>query len=205
MRELPSVRASVRGCRFIRPSSSSSRIAASIPTSRTWRAAVCRRGFVALAPDGLVPVGGYPGNDDDGRTLQSVSESSEAAPDMVNSARYLNSHALSTGKLGATGIFLLAGGWLMVNILPDRCFCAADFERAGFAASTVAVPTCALRRRRALDSREDQGAVAVSQPSGRAPTDASSTLGFYSTSYDGRAEGPQRAHFEDTLLRKWSR
>ena len=27
-------------------------------------------GFLALAPDGLSPVGGYPGNDDDGRTLQ---------------------------------------------------------------------------------------------------------------------------------------
>ena len=31
------------------------------------RAAI--EGFVALAPDGLFPVGGYPGNDDDGRTL----------------------------------------------------------------------------------------------------------------------------------------
>ena len=27
-------------------------------------------GFLALAPDGLFSVGGYPGNDDDGRTLQ---------------------------------------------------------------------------------------------------------------------------------------
>jgi carboxymethylenebutenolidase len=27
-------------------------------------------GFLALAPDGLFPVGGYPGNDDDGRRLQ---------------------------------------------------------------------------------------------------------------------------------------
>jgi carboxymethylenebutenolidase len=28
-------------------------------------------GFLALAPDGLCPVGGYPGNDDEGRALQS--------------------------------------------------------------------------------------------------------------------------------------
>jgi carboxymethylenebutenolidase len=27
-------------------------------------------GFLALAPDGLAPVGGYPDNDDDGRELQ---------------------------------------------------------------------------------------------------------------------------------------
>jgi carboxymethylenebutenolidase len=32
------------------------------------RAAVA--GFLALAPDGLAPIGGYPGNDDDGRAMQ---------------------------------------------------------------------------------------------------------------------------------------
>src|SRR5512134_335606 len=31
---------------------------------------VATEGFLALAPDGLSPVGGYPGNDDDGRALQ---------------------------------------------------------------------------------------------------------------------------------------
>jgi carboxymethylenebutenolidase len=50
------------------------------------RAAVA--GFVALAPDGLAPVGGYPGNDD-GRTLQSGLDQAKLRQDMVNSARYL--------------------------------------------------------------------------------------------------------------------
>ena len=76
------------------------------------RAAVA--GFVALAPDGLAPVGGYPGNDDDGRALQSGLDQAKLRQDMVNSARYLKSHALSTGKLGATG-FCWGGG--MVNNL----------------------------------------------------------------------------------------
>jgi carboxymethylenebutenolidase len=76
------------------------------------RAAVA--GFVALAPDGLAPVGGYPGNDDDGRTLQSSLDQAKLRQDMVNSARFLKSHALSTGKLGATG-FCWGGG--MVNNL----------------------------------------------------------------------------------------
>src|SRR6187399_3175988 len=76
------------------------------------RAAVA--GFVALAPDGLAPVGGYPGNDDDGRTLQSGLDQAKLRQDMVNSARFLKSHALSTGKLGATG-FCWGGG--MVNNL----------------------------------------------------------------------------------------
>ena len=42
------------------------------------RAAV--EGFLALAPDGLFPVGGYPGNDDDGRTLQASSTRPSCAP-----------------------------------------------------------------------------------------------------------------------------
>ncbi|HUO66647.1 MAG TPA: dienelactone hydrolase family protein [Gammaproteobacteria bacterium] len=71
-------------------------------------------GFVALAPDGLSPVGGYPGNDDDGRTLQAGLDQAKLRQDMVNSALWLKKHELSTGKLGATG-FCWGGG--MVNNL----------------------------------------------------------------------------------------
>ena len=71
------------------------------------RAAVA--GFLALAPDGLAPVGGYPGNDDDGRAMQRELDADELAQDMINSARFLKSHALSTGALGATG-FCWGGG-----------------------------------------------------------------------------------------------
>ncbi len=71
------------------------------------RAAVA--GFLALAPDGLSPVGGYPGNDDDGRTMQRNLDPDELSQDMVNSARYVQGHELSTGRLGATG-FCWGGG-----------------------------------------------------------------------------------------------
>jgi carboxymethylenebutenolidase len=64
---------------------------------------VATEGFVALAPDGLSPVGGYPGNDDDGRTLQAGLDQAKLRTDMVNSARFLKTHALSTRKLGVTG------------------------------------------------------------------------------------------------------
>lgn len=60
-------------------------------------------GFLALAPDGLFPVGGYPGNDDDGRTLQSSLDRDKLRQDMVNSARFLKSYKLSNGKLGVIG------------------------------------------------------------------------------------------------------
>ncbi len=60
-------------------------------------------GFVALAPDGLYPVGGYPGNDDDGRELQRSLDQAQLRTDMLNSARHLKDHESSTGKLGAIG------------------------------------------------------------------------------------------------------
>src|SRR5882762_6177335 len=71
------------------------------------RAAV--EGFLALAPDGLSPVGGYPGNDDDGRTLQAGLDQGKLRADMLNSARFLKSHKSSSGKLGVTG-FCWGGG-----------------------------------------------------------------------------------------------
>ena len=76
------------------------------------RAAV--EGFLALAPDGLFPVGGYPGNDDDGRTLQAGLDQAKLRADLLNSARFLKAHKLSTGKLGVTG-FCYGGG--VVNYL----------------------------------------------------------------------------------------
>ena len=71
-------------------------------------------GFVALAPDGLFPVGGYPGNDDDGRNLQAGLDQAKLRVDLVNSARFLKGHRLSTGRLGVTG-FCYGGG--IVNFL----------------------------------------------------------------------------------------
>ncbi len=71
------------------------------------RAAVA--GFLALAPDGLAPIGGYPGNDDDGRTMQRSLDREKLDQDMINSARYLKAHELSNGRLGATG-FCWGGG-----------------------------------------------------------------------------------------------
>ena len=65
------------------------------------RAAV--EGFLALAPDGLSPVGGYPGNDDDARTLQATLDQAKLRTDLLNSARFLKTHKMSTGKLGVTG------------------------------------------------------------------------------------------------------
>ncbi len=76
------------------------------------RAAI--EGFLALAPDGLAPIGGYPGNDDDGKIMQKSLDRAKLFTDLLNSARWLKAHDLSNGKLGATG-FCFGGG--IVNAL----------------------------------------------------------------------------------------
>src|SRR5216683_2219556 len=100
---------------------------------------VATEGFLALAPDGLSPVGGYPGNDDDGRTLQAGLDQGKLRTDMVNSARVVKAHALSTGKLGVTG-FCWGGG--TTNFL--AAMLGADMKAGvpfyGAAAETAAVP-----------------------------------------------------------------
>ena len=101
------------------------------------RAAV--EGFVALAPDGLFPVGGYPGNDDDGRTLQGNLDQGKLRTDMLNSARFLKGHKLSTGKLGVTG-FCWGGGttnFLAVALGADM---QAGVSYYGAAAAIAEVP-----------------------------------------------------------------
>src|SRR6266436_7228026 len=96
-------------------------------------------GFLALAPDGLSPVGGYPGNDDDGRALQAGLDQDKLRTDMINSARFLKAHALSSGKLGVTG-FCWGGG--TTNFLATTL--GADLKAAvpfyGVAAETARVP-----------------------------------------------------------------
>ncbi len=101
---------------------------------------VATEGFVALAPDGLFPVGGYPGNDDDGRTLQAKLDQAKLRTDMVNSARFLKTHQLSNGKLGATG-FCWGGGttnFLAVTLGADL---QAGVPYYGAAAETASVPS----------------------------------------------------------------
>ena len=101
---------------------------------------VATEGFVALAPDGLFPVGDYPGNDDDGRTLQAKLDQAKLRTDMVNSAKFLKTHQLSNGKLGATG-FCWGGGttnFLAVTLGPDL---QAAVPYYGAAAETASVPS----------------------------------------------------------------
>ena len=96
-------------------------------------------GFLVLAPDGLFPAGGYPGNDDDGRTLQAGLDQGKLRTDMRNGARFLKAHKLSTGKLGVTGF---CWGGSTTNFLAAAL--GADMQAGvpyyGAATETASVP-----------------------------------------------------------------
>lgn len=68
-----------------------------------------KAGYLALGPDGLSPLGGYPGNDDDGRTMQKELDSVKLMEDFFAGFEFLVGHEESTGKVGAVG-FCYGGG-----------------------------------------------------------------------------------------------
>lgn len=70
---------------------------------------VAKAGFIALAPDGLSSVGGYPGNDVRGRELQSQVDPEKLMNDFFAAIEYLRASALGTGKVGIAG-FCYGGG-----------------------------------------------------------------------------------------------
>jgi carboxymethylenebutenolidase len=75
---------------------------------------LAKAGFIAFAPDALFPLGGYPGNDDEGRKMQRTMDRSKIQQDFVEAAKFLKSHKNSNGKLGAVGFCF--GGYI-VNYL----------------------------------------------------------------------------------------
>ncbi|EOC1764177.1 dienelactone hydrolase family protein [Vibrio fluvialis] len=85
-------------------------------------------GFIAFAPDALYPLGGYPGNDDDGRAMQSSMDKAKIEEDFIAAALFLKAHPSCSGKLGAVGFCF--GGYV-VNMLaatiPDKLDAGAPF------------------------------------------------------------------------------
>ena len=75
---------------------------------------LAKQGFLAFAPDGLYPLGGYPGNDDEGRTMQRSMDRTKLEEDFIAAAKFVKNHEMSTGKLGAVGFCF--GGYI-VNML----------------------------------------------------------------------------------------
>lgn len=74
-------------------------------------------GFLSFAPDALTPLGGYPGNDDEGREMQRKRDGEEMTQDFISAAELLRKRPLSNGNVGVVG-FCFGGG--MANALAVR-------------------------------------------------------------------------------------
>lgn len=70
---------------------------------------LAKEGFMALAPDGLTSVGGYPGNDAEGRELQKTVDPEKLMNDFFAAVEFMMAHEGSTGNVGITG-FCYGGG-----------------------------------------------------------------------------------------------
>ncbi|MBT0959332.1 dienelactone hydrolase family protein [Alphaproteobacteria bacterium KMM 3653] len=68
-----------------------------------------KAGYLAFGPDGLTPAGGYPGNDDEGRSMQAELDGAKLMNDFFAAFEFLAAHEGSTGKVGAVG-FCYGGG-----------------------------------------------------------------------------------------------
>jgi carboxymethylenebutenolidase len=74
-------------------------------------------GFISIAPDALTPLGGYPGDDDRGREMQSKRDKNEMLENFVDAFEYLKKLPDCNGKVGAVG-FCFGGG--IVNLMAVR-------------------------------------------------------------------------------------
>jgi len=74
-------------------------------------------GFLAYAPDALTSLGGYPGNDDEGRAMQAKLAPDKITEDFAAATKWLHTHPGGSGKVGVVGFCF--GGW-MANTLAAR-------------------------------------------------------------------------------------
>jgi len=98
-----------------------------------------KAGYLALGPDGLTSLGGYPGTDDEGRAMQASLDPAKLMEDFFAGFEHLRDHEGSTGKVGVTG-FCYGGGvcHALAVAYPDLAAAAPFYGRQ---ASPSEVPT----------------------------------------------------------------
>ncbi|MCB1487203.1 MAG: dienelactone hydrolase family protein [Bauldia sp.] len=119
---------------------------------------MAKAGFMALAPDGLTSVGGYPGNDDEGRELQQKVDPGKLMNDFFAGFEYLAAREDCTGKVGAVG-FCYGGG--VVNAIavayPELAAGVPFYGRQPSAEDAAAIEAPLLLQYAGLDERINAG------------------------------------------------
>jgi len=115
-------------------------------------------GFMALAPDGLTPLGGYPGTDDKGKKMQAQLDKDKLTEDFVAAFERLKSDANSTGKVGVVG-FCFGGGVAnaMAVRLPDLAAAVPFYGRQAAAQDVPKIKAPLLLHYAGLDERINKG------------------------------------------------
>jgi len=119
---------------------------------------VAKQGFLALAPDGLSPIGGYPGNDDEGREMQRTIDRAELLEDFFAGFDHILSRSDSTGNCGAVG-FCYGGGVcnaLAVNF-PEMKASVPFYGRQAAAEDVPRIQAPLLLQYASLDERVNAG------------------------------------------------
>ncbi len=119
---------------------------------------VAKAGFIGFAPDALAPLGGYPGNDEDGRAMQQERNRDEMLEDFVAAVRTMQSHDLSTGRVGCVG-FCYGGGVsnaLAVRI-PELAAAVPFYGRQAEAEDVPRIKAPLLIHYAGLDTRVNEG------------------------------------------------
>jgi len=115
-------------------------------------------GFISLSPDALSPLGGYPGNDDDGRAMQRERDRDEMLEDFIAAFEYLKKHPDCTGKVGVVGFCF--GGWIsnmMAVRVPDLAAAVPFYGGQAPAESVPHIQAPLLLHYAGLDTRVNEG------------------------------------------------
>ena len=115
-------------------------------------------GFISLAPDALTPLGGYPGNDDDGRALQKQRDKFEMLEDFIAAYNYLKNHKDCNGEVGVVGFCF--GGWIsgmMAVKLPDLGAAVPYYGRQPSDEDAIKIKAPLLLQYAELDTRVNAG------------------------------------------------
>ncbi|WP_433812261.1 dienelactone hydrolase family protein [Flavobacterium johnsoniae] len=115
-------------------------------------------GFITLAPDALSPLGGYPGNDDEGRELQKKRTREEMLEDFIAAYEYLKSHKDCNGYVGVVGFCF--GGWIsnmMAVKIPDLKAAVPYYGGQPTKEEAEKVKTPLLLHYAGLDTRVNEG------------------------------------------------
>ncbi|MFN3723435.1 MAG: YghX family hydrolase [Paracoccaceae bacterium] len=162
----PNGHGEVRGY-LVRPAAATGKVAAVVvvhenrglnPYIEDVARRVAKAGYIALAPDGLSSVGGYPGNDEKGRELQATVDPEKLMNDFFAAVEFLSTHEATTGKVGITGFCYGGGVANAAAVAYPELACAVPFYGRQAAAKDVARINAPLQLHYAeLDTRINEG------------------------------------------------